>query len=314
MAVVCCLLLLPYVEVSLLRGAFHAAFGRNNSSIGFHFSDVYLPLILGIAICLEHLHRNRVLPIQFCPWAAALNIALFVLVRSALFYFDHLWNWLGTEAATGTVLVLAFACVVSSFFILVNLRKALVSTRGHLSRLWLVAAGMGALFCYPYILHHLWPILIHPLGACLRWCLLGLGFAITRFELGQVIGIHHPLLRASVGMPCSGLLGIFFFFFAYFLYLFFSQVPTSWRRASVTMSIGVMMMFWLNVLRIVLFFAVAIGINKTFQLQYGRWFFVWAFHEHIGWLIYMAGLYYFFKLLSKSDQRLASAKIQSQTR
>jgi len=297
------ILVVPALQVALFRWAGHRALGHNVSVIGMHFSDVYWPLLLGLWMVLSYLLRQKTLTARFNPRTGLFNFICCLLTLFVLVNFDSLWTQTGSIALSVGLIVLGALTMGSSFFVFLNVGQVFNWLRLQAPRLWLLIAAAGMLFTFPYAMKLLWPVIIGPLGFCLKWTLFALGFSITRFEITHEILIHHPLLRVAVAMPCSGLHGVVFFLFAYFLYLFFSKYPSTLGRRIQFGLVGAGLMLVLNIFRIVLFFGVAIAIAKWHHTHTGNRFFVWAFHENIGWIIYLVGLFFIFRYLRAADQR-----------
>jgi exosortase/archaeosortase family protein len=305
------ILVLPVLETAAIRWAGHRAFGPNVSALGFHFTDIYWPLLLGAFFSICHLKQRKRLPFRFQGLFLMTNIVLFTVTVTGLLFSDYVWMAVGSSGSALLFFSGGLATLMTAPLAFLDTRSLLGWAQSNLVRLGLIFMAVVTLASFPYVLQVLWPWMIVPLGESLRFCFQALGFSITRFDIENVIGIHHPLLRVSVGMPCSGLLGIFFFLFAYFLYLGFTDRRAPLRRRVIDGCLGVTLMFLINVFRIVLFFSVAIWINKLSSLQYGKRFFVWAFHENIGWLLYLVGLYWFFRYLGRSDRGPQSSEVVS---
>ena len=62
--------------------------------------------------------------------------------------------------------------------------------------------------------------------------------------------------------------------------------------------LGIAVMTVCNLLRILLILGAGVGVNRYCPLKYGRPFVAWAFHENIGWLIYLLAIWLLFRWLT----------------
>ncbi len=300
---------IPVIEIFCLHRMVHSVLGPNNTVIGIYGRDIYLPVLLGAILAMTKMHRTR--PFTFClqPNTIAVNLATLVFLSLTLLHHDWLVQNIGSECVVILLILGALLMAASGLTVFTPFSDLLDRVRVFGSRLWYLVGALGLLFTYPYVLAAVWPYLVKLTGYSVLAALKVLGVGVTRFDIAHSIGIHHPHLRASIGMGCSGLEGIFFFLFAYLLVRLFAGRRSSWWRTSAVVSGGVLFMFVLNVFRIVLFFGVAVFINQASSQPHGRAFFVWAFHENIGWILYLAGIVGFFHCFGRyfTDARVAEA-------
>lgn len=290
---------IPVVEVYCLHRMVHAVLGPNNTVIGIYSRDIYLPVLLGAILAMAKMHARRPFEFRLQPNTIAVNLTTLVFLSLALLHHDWLALTIGSEAVVTLLILGAMLMAVSGLTVFTPFPDLLDRVRSFGSRLWYLVGALGLLFTYPYVLAAVWPWLVKVTGFSVLMALRALGLGVTRFDVAQNIGIHHPLLRASIGMGCSGLEGIFFFLFAYLLVRLFAGRRASWFRTVAVVSGGICFMFVLNVFRIVLFFGVAVLINQHSTLPYGRAFFVWAFHQNIGWILYFFGIAAFLNVFGR---------------
>lgn len=303
---------IPVIEIYCLHRMVHSVLGPNNTVIGIYARDIYLPVLLGAILAMAKMHRARPFTFHLQPNTIAVNLATLVFLSLALLHHDPLAQRIGSESLVTLLILGAILMAVSGLTVFTPFPDLLDRVRSFGARLWYLVGALGLLFTYPYVLAAVWPYLVQLTAYSVLGALKLLGVGVTRFDIAQNIGIHHPLLRASIGMGCSGLEGIFFFLFAYLLVRLFAGKQSSWRRTAGVVSAGVLFMFVLNVFRIVLFFGVAVLINRTSTQPYGRAFFVWAFHQNIGWILYLAGIAAFFHRFGRHFTDELAAKDSSE--
>ncbi len=301
---------LPVIEIALIHSLVREALGQNNVVLGFYARDIYLPVLIGMFISFLLIHERRPFRFQVQPRTLAANLLMLAALAALLSHFDAAVAFAGAAGVTFSLIAGVFALLLSSLVCFVCLAEVSRSLQAFGFRLVYVLAALSSLILYRYILEAVWPTLVLITAKCVYWTLKALGFAITRFDIAHSIRISHPNLAVSIGMGCSGLEGVFFFLFAYSLYLLFLEKPWPLRRQALACAGGVVLLFAINTFRIVLFFAVAIAINQNLESKQGRAFFVWAFHENVGWLLYLFGiaayLYFLGRFSATSGRREAS--------
>ncbi len=289
------LLFLPCFEIYLLHSMVHHVFGPNNVYLGFYSRDVYIPLMIGVAVCLDIMHRRRPFELRCDFLIAAINIFLFCCLATALVSWDSIVMKMGPAWPTAGLIVGAYLLVPTSFFVFLPWKGFLARLR-PLTLHWLsLIASFGMLCFYPRILTALWVWLGPWTGAAVFHLLRAMGLNVTKVAVTYNIRVFHPDLIAAIGMGCSGYEGIFFFLFAYSLFRVFQSNQRSALRNAAVIGAGVLFLFALNILRIAGFFYFAVRQNQL--SGNGGDFFLWAFHENLGWFLYFAGIWFFFSLL-----------------
>src|SRR5690606_32147405 len=139
-----------------------------------------------------------------------------------------------------------------------------------------------------YILQQFWAPLAHLTAHTLAYSLELCGVNVLKVHVNHAMSLWTPHFSAIMVMGCSGLEGIFYFFFSYFLMGFLGEHPRWKLHPLLICGLGVMWMFALNTLRVLVFFLVAIQIETQVASGRGRKFYEWAFHENIGWVLYLA--------------------------
>lgn len=280
----------------------HRALGPNNVYLGFYSRDFYIPLLVGAAIALDALNREKPLVVGFQKITGALNLALLWTLALALSYWDWVALRLGAPHATGALMVSAAGLAWTAFTAWIPF-AALLQRLRPLGLRWLLLVGsVGLLAVYPTLLWKAW-LWVGPWTGKAVYAVLKLaGAGVTSIDTTHHMRIHHPKLTALIGPGCSGYEGVFFFLFAFSLFLVLEKSKISSIKCAVTLCLGVAFLFALNVLRIAGFFWMAVRGGAE-----GAGFLAWAFHENLGWFLYFFGIYLFFTVLLRHRSRLLVA-------
>lgn len=285
------------LEVLFLRELAHFSLGNNLTAIGMYARDVYLPLLIGAVLCLRLMQKEKIVFARFSVSAAVFHFGTLAAVSCLLFFSETCIRLLTPTGFTAIILGLVASTVSSVLPVLFDFSKLFLLARANPRRVVLLLVAVCSLVFYSHILEMNWFWLIHITGKSVFYLLKVCGMPVHLVDMAYAIGIKHPFLNVSINMSCSGLEGIVFFLFAFCLYLAVAEPKISLRRFSALAIGGVAMMFVVNTLRISLFLSVAAYMNSI-QLKGGK-FFSWAFHENIGWLLYLLAIalfLYFIKL------------------
>lgn len=292
------LLVLPAAEVAWLHHAVHRAYGANNTVIGIYSRDVYIPFLIGIVMILIWLRRDGVKLAWQPAWTVlnliSLTVALAVLTLSP----SRIALGVSAEAEVAFLLSSALVAITTSLFIWIPPGQLVRRVRQHSGRGVCLALALWCLVAYPMILSWLWPTLSYATGRSVSELLALFGYPLRELSFGSSFILRHARFAASINMGCSGLEGIFFFLFTFFLTLSFRVTQTArtlWNGRNLLMLLsGCLYMFVLNLLRVTAFFVFALYLEENYVDEAGRRFFEWAFHENLGWALYAPGLLLFF--------------------
>lgn len=187
-------------------------------------------------------------------------------------------------------LAAALLTLGSSFFVLVKPSSLYAKLKAYPVETALgILAGLSQ-FLYEFVKQNFWQYLASPTTAVVR-VLLRLGGIQTESPHPQAI--VHPLFSAWIGPGCDGFEGIFFFLFVFCILMMLDWKKHSPRRLFALFGGGILLMIALNVLRITLFFAAALWLTLRLGNTEAQEWFVWAFHSHVGWILYVIGIVLF---------------------
>ena len=280
--------------------------GLSRYLITLHFpfvsiNIIVLPAFCALAAFFYAMKKNHPITLSFQKKTFALNLIAFAaflvlslnlqffLIPLGAFWLSILW------------LTLGLLTLCSSLFIFISLRdfdkRLKIYER---EALFGILAGSSFLFSN-FIIDWFWPYLSRLTNLSVYALLRLSGFQMI--PISDPFRIQHPHFSAYIGAPCSGLEGIFFFFAAFSFVLIFDWRLFSKRAIAGIYLAGVIYMFLLNVLRIAVFFIVAIWMTQKGDKSQAVQLFIWAFHSHIGWIFYLIGINIFFAFMFKFQSR-----------
>jgi exosortase/archaeosortase family protein len=287
---------IPLLEIFWLRHCVHQAFGPNLLSLGIHATDIYVPLLLGAALVFYKLRQSNRLPLVWQARTGWLN-ALFLLLTTGLVQsFDRIYvSFAHAEILVSGIFLLAGLTFGTSLFLALSPRTLREALRPYSYRIGYGFIAILGLIYYPVVLDRFWPSLSQATSTLCAIVLQLLGIPIVELTQGKVISLWHPRFCAEMVMGCSGLEGVFFFLFSFWLLQVFHTHKTTVERAVGLTLGGCLFLFALNVLRICLFFSAAVFLEKYVASQTSRNFFEWVFHANVGWILYAFGIHLFFQ-------------------
>jgi exosortase/archaeosortase family protein len=119
-----------------------------------------------------------------------------------------------------------------------------------------------------------------------------------RPEVGLVIS--HPLFEVGVGKPCAGFDSLFFFSLIFLLATtLYGRAVSFWRWSAAYLG-GLLLMFTLNLFRIVALFFLGIALREVMPHKLALNIFKLLFHAHTGWLLYSAGIVLYLRALKSA--------------
>jgi exosortase/archaeosortase family protein len=293
-------LLLSFVllvgETLLFRFLTHAALGSNISKIGMYARDVYMPLFIGCLLGCNLLLKQGKVRARFSVLALGINL-ICLLAAATLCILHQAGHYpISHEAFVALLMASVFGGLVSCFTIWMDFHPFIHAARRNPLRCILGVGAVGSLVAYVSILEKNWFWLIQVTGHSVYFVLRALGVQANLSDMTYAVGIRHPLLSASINMSCAGMEGMVFLFFAICLYFAATGVPVSAFKFLLISLLGTVFMFFVNIVRIVLFFCVSAWMNL--QGFSGGAFFSFAFHQNIGWLLYLLAIAFFIYRLS----------------
>ncbi len=297
------LFVLPLIELWLIRSAWHEILGKNIFSLGFHQTDVLPGIAVGIAVLFYLYHQQAPFPISFNRRGAALHAGIIVLFSALMRFFDLIAVKAGPRVASAFMLFFFTITIASSLLVLVRTVEWKTRYYGAQRQTLAVALGIFFLTIYPYIIEYYWRYLAQWVGVSVYYTLKTMGMDVS-YRMGQTLFLHHRVLTARVMKPCSGLEGIFLFLFTFTLVWGFDKGRLSFNRRIAAYVGGVLLMFSLNIARIVAFFGFSVGLARTALGREPGQVLQALFHSGVGLVFYFVGiaafLYVVYRPLRKS--------------
>ncbi len=293
---------IPSVEIFILRAAFRAQLGPGNVSLGSEAVDLVVPGVLGTCLFIWLLTENQSFQYALRVPNLILNLVFLCLLLSLLSINHSSIGKIGYVSYAFMLCTLSFSILFSCWSVYIPfqpfsslMRNSPQLFLAFLFCLWLLTG-------YVHLVYYLWQPIVAITGPAVCFILSGIGMGV-KCTIGKHFGINHPQFSALISEPCSGMEGIFFFLFTFSILLMFEKgTPRPFRMLKYYL-LGVLMMFLLNIFRISLFFAAATLAVKYWGRALAHKYFIGAFHNHVGWILYFIGIGLFMNFYSKRISR-----------
>lgn len=292
---------LPIFYTWVIHHYFHEVFGENNLTLGIYSRDIYIPLVIGAIFCLYHMVGNGV-NVKLRPHILMLSIGLLFAVIWVLknyllltLKFPHSFLVIALLTSCCALLMLAFFSLIKPSEILSYVNKR--NTAAVYSLIALVS-----LLNYPMILKFLWrhASFLTAKSVCYLYKLFGIGLGLTLTPVS--FNLHGGGFGIRIVMGCSGLEGIFFFVFAFSLLQLIGKKGIDFR-VMVAYLAGAVFLFLLNTVRISTFYFLGIQFEKMELGRTGKNWIEGAFHNHVGWILYLLGIIIFVRIYRKLEAK-----------
>lgn len=259
-----------------LMAEYRENFSRHISQLPAEFVPVPIAFLLWV-YCME---RSEKFTLSFSPFFCAVSIAGFFIRESTIRYFD--------AHAIGMLIG-----VVAGFFVLLSLREV-VRRIVHNPRPTFVAL-MGGFAAYNYyaLMFSMWDRMCDWTTQLVYGMLQLFGFDATSAAINQgrtMMLINSPHFNIIINPGCNGLEGIFLFNFMLSVMLLLDWGLFKHRSILLLYVFGVFYMFFMNSLRIFLFFTLgywAYNPDAWGWIQEFKGTPVYLFHSYVGWVFYL---------------------------
>lgn len=297
---------LPLIEIFLIRWSWHEILGRNIFALGFHQSDVLPGIAVGTAVLFWLYHRSGAFQPQPQTNGMLLHAAIVALFTLHLSLFDPFTVLVGARASSLLLLLFFAVTLLSSLLVWVPLTewkwRFTVNKRPTLA----VLIGIFILAIYPYVITYYWRFLARSVGICVYHALTFLGLDV-KYSMGTTLFLQHRVLTARFMQPCSGLEGIFLFLFAFTVVWGFDNGRLSWKQRIATYVCGVLLMFSLNIARVVAFFAFSVALSRSSLDRRPEEMLRTLFHSGVGIVFYLVGISLFLYLVYRPGRAPVTA-------
>ncbi len=110
----------------------------------------------------------------------------------------------------------------------------------------------------------------------------------------KVLSLKHSLLHLQIGKGCAGMESAFLFTFVYLAFLTVHHKILGVKKWILFYGVGIAMMFFTNIVRIVLLFWSGVGLRSWLSFEVATSIFKAIAHTHLGWVLYgVTGILYF---------------------
>ncbi len=262
---------------------------------------ILIPFATAFVVFVMLLDKKKdPLPLIFHKKIALVNAICFLIFLVVSRNLGALHHLLGKEWLSFIWADLGVLTLGSSLIIFLNLEALFYRVKKYV---WeaLFSLFAGSLFYLFHLsIHFLWPFLSTAVTFIVYTLLnlmgLGMTMGVDQYTLS------HPLFSAKVAAACSGLEGIFLFIFLFSLILIVDWGSYTLKKALLIYCLGILFMFFLNVLRVTIFFTAAIWATQQWGQGEASQLFVWFFHANVGWIFYLIGIAIFFSILFRVMQ------------
>jgi exosortase/archaeosortase family protein len=252
-------------------------------ALGSHLPQLsveFLPIPFVFFLWLRVIECNRLIPLRFSPLACALSIAAFTIAQEVV-KFPTLCQYVFATA------------IFSGLFVLVSFRECLRrATHNPLPTFVAIVAGSAACSYY-WLSNIIWKKICgwttYAVYATLH--LFGAQAHVSRGAWpSNSFEIISPYFYIQVFSGCSGIEGIVLFIFMLSIVFLYDWELYRSRRILLLYVVGVIYMFFINVLRITAFFMFgywAFNPNAWEWVQSLKGAPLDLFHTYVGWVFYL---------------------------
>ncbi len=276
---------LPVLVFLFFRFYFHSIL---KVAIGYPFLtdyDFVFPTLIAFFFLVHLLESEDPLRLAFHRWGAAiaaLSFGVFLVLGPALLPWRPVW------------FALAFCTIASSLFVWIRPSDFYRHTKSYL--IWFAVLAAASKVVARFALDFLW----EPAAQLTARMSCGVlapfsSNLVCKYHDEQATGFYqmlmHPTFSVSIGLGCGGMEGVSFFVFVGLLILMASGENFGFKNSAKFLLYGAIGIFCMNVLRILIFFLVGIGVQYVKR--------AWGvdasgllilFHNSIGWILYSAFL------------------------
>ncbi|NBX69629.1 MAG: exosortase/archaeosortase family protein [Proteobacteria bacterium] len=296
----------PVLATVIIHHFFHETFGENNLTLGVYSRDIYIPLGLGAWVSFYHLQDNGV-SISFRP---KMFVSFLALLAAIILFLKNYLFLTSLFSHSCLVITLLMSCVFllgTGFLCTLRVKELVTFVREKSTAALYALIAVAALLNYPHILKFFWREAAYGTARSVlelyRLFGMNLKFSVTPVSFN----LTGEGFAIKIIMGCSGLEGIFFFIFAFSLIQCLHKRDWSWKVFG-AYGLGTVFLFLLNTFRISLFYLMGIQFEKMAMGKAGKKVIEAAFHNHLGWILYLVGIIIFVRLYRKWEGPLTQTK------
>ncbi len=293
------LFLIPYIEMVALRFLISKEAVYQYLLVPFGPGKIFyavIPFAISLVVFLVLLEkRGEPLQIALQKTPLFVNILSLPIFLIISFNLGALAPVLGRERLTILWYGAGSVAILSSLLVTWNLRIFIERIKHFPFELSFSLFSGGLFWLFHVSVEYFWSHLSAIVTLIIYAFLRALGLNMMYGENSYTL--RHPLFSASIGAACSGLEGIFLFLFLFSLVLVIDWNSYSGKGALGIYLAGIAYMFFLNILRVGVFFVAAIWATQRWGKSVASDLFVWFFHANVGWVFYLIGITLFFAVL-----------------
>ena len=289
---------LPIFQIIFLRIYLHQRLQLRFGFANTTDADFLLPLPTAYFILMYLLESAEPLKFKFRPVLLVANLLQFFFFLTLNFGFEPI-----TQHSPLVFTVLWFASLLgmvgTGFFIWVTPAYFLKnSNRFSFFPCAIIAFSIQLHMNY---FNSSWnefaPMTSHVLQFIFSW--LPKSSFVASYTAEGALRIGHPYLILRIGKGCGGMESFLFFTCLFLIFFSFHRKLLTWYQWLPNYLLGIIAMFFMNVARIILLFALGIWLKSHFGNDYGADLFQAVFHTHLGWILYVMTCGVYFSLLRR---------------
>ncbi len=281
------ILLFTAFEVAALRLILHSVLRLEIGWVGMTDFDIAIPMMVSLFISLLVLSQTGELKLKIQKPILYCNIAL---IASFLILSSMLPQIGVSPLIHGIWVFLLLAVFLSSLCVWVA-PSFYVSNSNN----WVVFPALMlaiSVVVYQHYYEVMWPSLIPLTGkascAVLKPILGGALKCSMNSSMDMLL--REKYFWADIGAGCSGMEGQLFFIISFLILLSLYGKKVGIIEWSIFLISGPIVIFWANILRIVVFFLIGAISVRTSYFNFGRTTMLFLFHSHAGWVLYSSAI------------------------
>lgn len=272
------------------------------ASIDFNYTYIINALIFGIVsfILISHKKLLKIKSFQFQKSQIIFMITTIITIF-AYYFFDYLIRqhtpfFLSTPIVWNIIeLIIVLSIGISLALAVFGLKFAKYFFKQYKNNILLIGTLTIIFYFIIYLVQNLWTYFSGLTSDILYWVFtlffdkvtyIPYGASFTANEIGgPLLGINS--FNAIIGKPCAGIDSLLLFTSVFLLIVILDYKKLNKIRTIIAFIIGLIGMFFINILRIFLLFIVGSYINPKLAIG--------LFHTNIGWILFIIyGLLFYY--------------------
>lgn len=290
------ILVVPMVQLVFLRYFLH-------STLGLHFGfrditdyDFLLPAPIAFFVLIYLLDKGELLILRLQKKYLILSTIFFLAFVLLNIHFDQV-AYLSPVLFASSWFFCLFAMLVTSLCLWVSPRY-FYKNPNRFAFLPCVLIACSVALHTRFIKAPWGPFATHLSLSLRPFINFVLGESVvTSITEEKILTIQHPLLLLRIGKGCGGMESFFYFSFLFGLFATFKRAMATTLQWVIGFCVGLILMYFANLLRILLLFQIGVWLISNFGIVLGREMLIFLFHANLGWILYSIVIASYFSFL-----------------